>query len=148
LLAGVLDLVRDKLCGNIEVACRETSDPIERLRLLLLSEARLVEETWAVPVVIFSQQINAYVPERRAQVHGMLRSYLSKVGQITRMGQEEGLIRPDVEAESIAMFWLSLVHPAAILRHFGFVDLSLVEHAQNAWQIFHGAIRSRRPQAK
>jgi len=145
LLASVLDLVRDRLCSQFEVVCKKTRDPIERLHLLLLSEARLMEQTWAIPVVIFSQQTNAYSPERRAQVHGALRGYLSKVGQLIRMGQAENMIRSDVETEKLAMLWLGLVHPASILGHFGFADLNLVEHAHGAWQIFHDAIRNRRP---
>jgi AcrR family transcriptional regulator len=142
ILDAVLELVRDRLLDNVRAVTIETPDAIERLRRLLALHVSLLTKQPGILRVVFSEEVYAGRPARRARVFRTVKAYLKGVEDIIRQGQAANSVKPDLDPPTIALMFLGLIQPAAILSHMGDGELDVARHAQQAWKVFAGAIRS------
>ncbi len=140
LVEALLDLFGSKILGNVHAVHRETDDPVERLRRLLMRHARLIRENEAIPRVIFSEEVYSRSSEMRARLHGIVKEFLSRVAEIVQEGQRAGRIRPDLDADTVSLVFIGLFQPAAVLWHLSNGGFDVTKHTQRAWQILRDAI--------
>ena len=142
-LDGVLDLLCERLVGNVKIAREEAARPLEQLRGLLAMHMRLVFEYQAIPGLFFSGDLYAGHPERKEKLAGIIMNYLGEVARIIRCGQDQGAFRPDLDPDSAAVVFLWLIQPPAILFRLTDGDFNIGRQLENAWLLFHDAIRMR-----
>jgi len=142
LLDAVLNLIRNRLTENVQKVSEECKDSIECLQRLLMLHAQLIRENQGVPRIIFSEEIFSGSRERKAAVHDIIRGYLKRVADIVKRGQKQGQIRRDLDAPTIAIMFLGIVQPAAILWQLSDGGIDVTKHIERAWQIFADAIRT------
>lgn len=140
-LSTVLDLIHDRLCANVQAVCAEATDPVEQLHRLLTRHISLIRENQGIPRVIFSEEMYAGHPERRAKVYWIVSDYLKRVADLVRQGQKSGRIRADCDAAVLAVMFLGLVQPAAILWHVSDGAFDVTRQAERSWRVFSEAIR-------
>jgi AcrR family transcriptional regulator len=141
ILDAVLDLLREKLLGNVQMAIREATDSLEQLRCLLAMHMRLILENQAIPRLFFSGDLYAGHPERKEKLLGIIKAYLEEVARIIRRGQTEGSIRIDLDPDSASVVFLGLIQPPAILWHLSDGEFNVGKQVEKAWPLFHQAIR-------
>jgi AcrR family transcriptional regulator len=141
---AALEIIRRRLLGNLDVVCKETEDPLERLRLLLERHLEMIRENQAIPRIIFSEDVYAGHSDRKKKVYRLVRTFLSKVAAIVRMGQETGQITKNVESEMVSVLFLGLFQPAAVLWYLSDGRYDVSRHIHRAWPVFKEAIVSRR----
>jgi AcrR family transcriptional regulator len=139
----VMGLVRERLMENVRAVTDAVSDPFEQLRLLLKRHVQFIAENQALPRIIFSEQVYEGRPGRRRAMFRTIQAYLDKVADVVRKGQIEGRIRKDLDASTVAVMFLGLIQPAAILSHMSDGEFDVVGHTERAWEIFVEAIRTR-----
>lgn len=137
---AVLDLVRERLLSNVRAVRDEADDPLEQLRRLLLRHMTLVRDNEALPRVVFSEDVYAGRPDRKARMFNAIEGYLQQVAGIVRDGQRTGRIRKDVDASTVSVMFLGLIQPAAILWHMSGGTFDVTRHTSRAWQIFRSTI--------
>jgi AcrR family transcriptional regulator len=142
-LDGVLDLLRERLLGNIKIAVEESAHPLEQLRRLLAMHMRLILEYQAIPRLFFSGDLYAGNPERKTKLGGIVMTYLGEVAAIIRRGRQQGVFRPDLDPDSVAVVFLGLIQPPAILSHLTDGEFNVGRQLENGWLLFHEAIRMR-----
>jgi AcrR family transcriptional regulator len=151
IIDAALELIRDKLLGNVNAVRAETADPVERLRRLLARDVRLIRENRALPRVLFSEEVFGGRPERRARAFAIIRAYLDQIAEICRQGQLEGRVRRDLDSETFAMLFIGIVRPAAILGHLSRGRVDAARHAGKAWTLLRELLApraGRRPAAR
>lgn len=137
---AILDLVRRKLLDNVRQVREEASDPLECLHRLLFLHVQLIRENKSLPRVILSEEIHAGHPERRQKIYGTILAYLEQVEEIIQRGQKEGVLRADMPASVVAVMFLGLIQPAAILWNMSDGEFDVTKHAEKAWVIFQSSI--------
>ena len=140
ILDAVLNLLHNRLMGNVAAARKETPDALGRLKSLLMRHIRMLAENRAIPHVIFSDGIYTGHPERKAQVRDIMHDYLGEVQKIVKKGQQERTIRPEIEPRATSVMFLGMILPAAVLWSVSGGDFDVVAHAENAWPIFERGI--------
>lgn len=150
MLDAVLDLVAARLLGNVAAVRETTANGLERLQQLLLRHAEMVEDDVPVPRIVFSEQIFAGHPKRRQRVHRMFQDYLAGIAALLREAQRAGEVRPDLDARTVAVIFLGLVQPAAILWVMSDGAFDVTDHARRAWKQFAPWIAARpdRPESR
>jgi AcrR family transcriptional regulator len=143
ILDTVIGLVRERLLENVRTVTEAVSDPFEQLRLLLDRHVQFIAQNQALPRIIFSEQVYEGRPGRRRVMFRTIQAYLDRVADIVREGQTTGQIRKDLDAATVAVMFLGLIQPAAILSHMSGGDFDAAGHAERAWGIFVDAIRER-----
>jgi AcrR family transcriptional regulator len=139
----VMGLVRERLLENVRAVTDAAVDPFEQLRLLLKRHVQFIAENHALPRIIFSEQVYEGRPGRRRAMFRTIQAYLDKVADIVRKGQVEDRIRKDLDASTVAVMFLGLIQPAAILSHMSEGQFDVTSHTERAWEIFVEAIRAR-----
>ena len=139
-LDAVLQRVGRRLLENVRTVRAQTADPLERLRRLLMQHAQLVRENQCIPRLVFSEAMAGDNSARRSTIHGIIRTYLDRLGEIAEEGQREGVIRPDLDGETVALLLLGIVQPGAVLWHLSEGKFDVTRHAQRAWRLLRAAI--------
>lgn len=137
---AMLDLIRGKLEGIVVAASEEPLPPIERLRHLLRHHLALVQHFQAIPRLLFSDEVCVGNPARKARIYETISRYLAAVACLVRQGQEEGSVREDVDAETVAVMYLGLFQPAAILMFMSDGGFDAARHIDRAWGAFYEGI--------
>jgi hypothetical protein len=101
---------------------------------------QLIGDKQGILRVVFSAEVMHGPPERRARVQTTVETYLRAVAAIVRQGQGEGVIQADIEAGSVAVAFLGMIQPAAILWHLSEGRFDLTGHGERAWKIFLGGV--------
>jgi AcrR family transcriptional regulator len=136
ILDVVLDLISQRLLGNVQAVRMEVSDPLDRLHRLLLRHLQLIRSNAGIPRVILSEEIFAGQPKRRLKVYRMISNYLSEVAILVQEAQTNGRTQPDVSPDAAAVMFLGLIQPAAILWLMSDGKFDIDQHAERAWQLF------------
>lgn len=136
ILDVVLDLISQRLLGNVQAVRVEVSDPLDRLHRLLLRHLELIRTHAGIPRVVLSEEIFAGQPKRRLKVYRMIGNYLNEVAILVREVQARGSIQPDVSPDAAAVMFLGLIQPAAILWLMSDGRFDIDQHAKHAWQLF------------
>ena len=144
LLNATLDLIGKRLLSNVTLARQETSDALERLRVLLMLEIRLLLENQAIPHVVFSESIFTGSVDRKARVRAIITGYFREVEKIVVEGQREGRLREDVDPLTVVLMLKGMVLPAIVLWKVTGGSVDLVRHAEAAWELFRTAVSGQR----
>jgi AcrR family transcriptional regulator len=140
-LEASLDVFKDKLYGLVEAARDETDNPLVALELLLKKHAKLISSGKAAPHLLLSSDVSSGHAERRAKLHGIFSGYMSRLEGIAREGQALGVIRKDVDSETIALLFVGIIQPAALLMITRGKSFNLSKHVSRAWVLYSRAIQ-------
>ncbi len=140
ILEGILGLLQDRLLGNVEAVRSKTRDPLNQLRQLLAAHVQLILGYSALPRILFSEDVYGGKLERRTRLNGIIMNYLDQVASIFREGQRQNLIRSQLDADVLAVMFLGLLQPTAILWHLSGGRFDATKQVERAWPIFCEAI--------
>ncbi len=135
-LDAVLDLIAQRLSENVQAVRAESPDAVERLHRLLMRHVAFVREEAPIPRVVFSEEIFYGPRPRRHRVYRLFGGYLQAIAELFAEGQQAGRIREEWAVETLAMMFLGLVQPAAILWLMSDGAFDPAHHAEEAWRIF------------
>ncbi|NIQ00281.1 MAG: TetR family transcriptional regulator [Nitrospinaceae bacterium] len=136
IIDALLDLLRSKMMGNIEIVKAETEDPEAQLHRLLELHAGLIRDNQAIPRILFSDEVYSGSSKRKGQMHGVLKGYLEAVAGIIREGQYSGRFRKDADPETLALMLVGIVVPGAILWHASGETFDITAHVEKGWRNF------------
>jgi AcrR family transcriptional regulator len=140
ILHAVLDRIEQRLMDNVRVARQEHPDPLECLRDILTRHIRFIREGRAIPRLIFSEDFQGGHPELKEKVLNLFRQYSGQVADVVSRGQEQGVIRGDLDPATAAMMLFGIVVPAGILWHLTDGGFDVTRHATHAWEMLRRAV--------
>ncbi len=143
ILDAVLENVQERLLANVRAARDEHEDTIPQLRSLLDRHLDLIEDHPGLPRLMFSEEVYAGRPKRRGQMFRLMRAYMERIADLVREGQRHGDIRQGLEPGAVALLFLGLVQPAAILSHVGGAAFHARSQVAKTWELFVAAIGAR-----
>ena len=142
--AALLEYVEARLEEHVRSASTGAEDALARLeRLITLScdamrgDCRLLSIALAIAL-----SLGARGRQHQQRVLSILMSYLKDVTDIVRDGQRLGRIRADVDAGTVALMYLGLIQPAAILSHVSGGSFDLRNHVQRSFKLFREVIEA------
>ncbi len=140
ILDAVLEALRSRLMGNVELVREQTGDPLDRLKRLMVLHLRLILEYQALPRMLFAEELYGGHPERKKRLFAIVDGYLREVANAVRLGQEQGRIRTGIQADTAAVMFLGIIQSAAILWHLSDGLFDAAKHVEKAWPIYCEAI--------
>ena len=141
IVGAVLQLIRKRLNAHFQDVIDLDAAPVEKLHLLLTRHISMISGNNAIPRIIFSEEVIGGMPDKRHQLYAIIRDVIRNVAAIVAEGQAQGAIRRDLPPENIAVSFLGMIQPAAIIWNLGAGEFDLVAHSQRAWQLFAAGIR-------
>jgi AcrR family transcriptional regulator len=141
-LDAILEYIQARLRANVRAVSLVEAEALARLRALLTHHVNLIRESAAIPMVVFSGEVCAGSPRRREQLLGIIESYLADVAILVEQGQREGSVRPELEPGAVAMLFLGLIQPSALVWHLSVGRFDVSRQAEAAWPLFCRAIQT------
>lgn len=142
IVGALLQLIQTRLNSHFQEVVKLDLAPIEKLHLLLEKHIGLIGSNNAIPRIVFSEAVLGGAPEKRRQLYGIIRDVIGNVSTIVSQGQENGSIRNDLPEENIAVAFLGMIQPAAIIWNLSDGEFDLVAHSRHAWQLFSDGIQT------
>jgi AcrR family transcriptional regulator len=139
-LDAVLGLIAQRLKNNVCIVRAESTNSLDRLENLLTRHVRLIRENQAIPRIMFSDEIARGDPRRKTRLHQTICDFLGRVSEIAQEGQRNGEIRSDVEPETVAMLFVGIVQPGAVLWSLSDGQFDITRHAKRAWRLFRASV--------
>ena len=142
--AAVFNYIEARLEEHVRSASMGTEDAIARLeRLIILTcDAMSVDSRLLSSALAIALSLGARGHQHQQRVLSILMSYLKDVTEIVRDGQRLGQIRVDVDAGTVALMYLGLIQPAAVLSHVSDGSFDLRNHVQRSFKLFREAIEA------
>lgn len=140
IVSAVLQLIQTRLNTHFKDVVKLDIEPVEKLHLLLNRHIELIRMNNAIPRIIFSEEVLGGMPEKQQQLYGIIQDVIRNVSAIVTEGQKKGMIRKDLPPENIAVSFLGMIQPAAIIWTLSNGEFDLVQHSQNAWKLYSEAI--------
>lgn len=143
IVGAVLQLIQQRLNAHFKEVIDQDADAIDKLHRLFCRHIELISGNNAIPRIIFSEEVIGGIPEKRQQLYGIIRDVLRNVAAIVTAGQRQGTIRRNVPPENVAVAFLGMIQPAAVIWNLSDGDFDLITHSRHAWQLFSDGIRTR-----
>ena len=125
---AVAEHVAEGLATAWDEALRLGDTPTIRLRALISAQFAQIEATPALPMLLFSRELNVTNAGLRAIFHGKLSAFRGLLAREVAGGQDVGLLRGNIAANDAAALLTSLVQGVAIRWALGTRDFDL--HAE------------------
>ncbi|WP_373498537.1 TetR/AcrR family transcriptional regulator [Desulfococcus sp.] len=139
---AVLRLIQTRLNANFQDVATLDAKPIDKLQILLTRHLELIRSNSAIPRIVFSEEVLAGMPDKRRQLLGIIRDVIRNVSSIVIEGQNRGEMRRDLSPENIAVSFLGMIQPAAVIWDLSDGAFDLARHGRQAWRLFSDALRS------
>lgn len=136
ILSAVLELLRKQLLSNVEKVEFEASGVFPRLRLLLELHADLLKHNPVFPHIVFAHFSQSDHVKRLSSLNSTICAYLQGIARIVEKGQQEGKIRSDIPPRNVAIMFLGLILPVAMLHRLSGDKFDLLKHLDVAWLVF------------
>jgi AcrR family transcriptional regulator len=141
MLDAALRLVERRIDEILQRAEQASSDPLERLRRVLMGHVRFIREGRAIPRIIFADDEAKVSYELKSRILEIFHGYVGRVAQFVAQGQQQGSIRAELDPQTVALMFFGIVVPAGILWHLTEGGFDVTKHAKRAWPVFSEAIR-------
>lgn len=139
-LDAVLDLIAARMAANVAEARAAGSNALGRLHGLLVRHVELIQRNFAIPRVVFSEEILHGRKAHRRRMYEIVCAYLREVAQLVREGQQEGCVRAGVDPEVASVLFLGLIQPPVILGAMSDGEFNIRAQAEGGWKLFVEAI--------
>ena len=126
--AAMWNAVAEALTTAWDAALAQADIPVERVKALIRAQLGQIAATPAMPMLLFSRELNVENADLRAAFRGRLATFQAHLTREVSEGQQTHALRSDVAAADAAMLLASLVQGVAIRWSLGARDFAL--HAE------------------
>ncbi len=140
--AGV-ELLSRRVAEEIRACSEGVTDVLEVLHCMLLTLIRQIREMQVVPRILFADETMHDGGRNRAVVFGVQQRILARVRECIAQGQAEGRVRTDIGADKLALAYMGMFVPVAVMFHSSGGALDMAEHIEANWRFFLDGITPR-----
>lgn len=123
--SAVADQVAETLTHAWNAAVAQSELPVDRIRALIRAQLDQIAATPAMPMLLFSRELNVENAALRTAFHGRLTAFHGHLMREVELGQQSHTLREDVAAADVAVLLTSLVQGVAIRWSLGARDFGL-----------------------
>lgn len=140
MLAATLERLAQRMSANIARARERAPGPLAALERLLLLQIDLIREHRGLPFVVFAESA-AHTGDHRERFLEFLVAFRAGLAGLFREAQDAGEVRTDVPAENLAVSFIGLYVPPAILWNLTRGRFDIAAQARRAWTVFRDGVR-------
>ena len=140
-LDAAIGLIGQRLQSEVEAARQEGKTALDQLRQLLRRHVALIRTNAGIPRLVFSEAVFSDDPSRRQNIRRVIERYMDQISALIHEGQKSGQIRNDLDPRTVAVMFLGLVQPMAILWRVTDGRFDVTRHTHKSWEIFEAMLR-------
>lgn len=134
ILYSALEFIQQSLLGKAhEIANETAADPRQKLAKLLRFHLSLIEQSYGIPQLIFSEQLHMGDENLRKRIAGTIESYLDILKNIFRQILDNNSRLVDVDFEMLATAFLGLIQVNLLRWSLSDCEYSLQDEFEKMW---------------
>lgn len=133
---AVAEHVAAQLAAAWEAALARAQGPLDRLTALILAQLGQIAAMPALPMLLFSRELNVENADLRGAFRNKLSSFQALLAGEVAAGQKAGALRSDIGPADAAILLTSLVQGLAIRWALGARDFSLPAEGQRLLAVY------------
>ncbi|MHB8173491.1 MAG: TetR/AcrR family transcriptional regulator [Nitrospirota bacterium] len=142
ILSAVIDEFGELLMDKASMLAGEMMPPEEKLRLIMASHVREVEQRSGMPRLVFSEDMHIRYPALRDKLARRISGYISTIESVVNEGIKDGSFKPDISPGETARAYLGMMQFAAMRWSLAGFSFSLKEEGRRLWVNFYRMIRN------
>lgn len=131
--------VAEHIAARLDAAWQDAIDaaasPEDRLRGLVMAQFAQIDACPALPMILFSHELNSDNPDLRAAFRALLMRFQTHLETALRDMQAGGGLRPTIATADAALFFTSLIQGLAIRHNLASRAFSLVDEGDRLFGI-------------
>lgn len=141
MVSATLARMAERMVANLERARADSAGPLEALERLLQLQVDTIRASRGLPFVLLGEGLGG-TPAHRAQFLAALQRFRGRVAGLIREAQAAGAVRRDLPAANLAVTFIGLYVPPAILWNLTRGRFDIAAQVRRAWTAFHDGIRA------
>ncbi len=141
ILSSVVDEIGEVLMDKASTLAVEKIPPEEKLRLIMASHIREVEQRNGMPRLMFSEDMHIKYPALRDKMARKISGYISTIESVVNEGIKDGSFKPDIKPAETARTYLGMMQFTAMRWSLAGFSFSLKEEGRRLWVNFYRMIR-------
>lgn len=114
----------------------------ESLEKIIIGHLSAIEQRKGVSFQVIAEIISLGDKSLNKKLHQVINAYVARVRSILLKGVEEGIIRPDIDAESAAIMIFSMTQGLVNIWAISQYSFNLLDRFKPVWDIFLESIKS------
>ena len=139
-LDAVVETIGVRLKTLAAAVREEPLKPFDMIKELLRRHVALAQHFVTIPRILFSDQVWIGNPRRKARLFEIVSAYLGEVAELARAAQRDGSIRADLDPDTVAVMFLGLFQPAAMMLFMSDGGFDVTMHIERAWHVFREGV--------
>lgn len=139
---AVAEHIADRLTSAWQEAIAAAATPEDRLRGLVMAQFAQIETWPALPMILFSHELNSDNPALRTTFHGLLMRFHQHLENALRDLEAGGGLRQTLATGDAALFLTSLIQGLAIRHNLAGRAFGLSEEGERLFDIQLAMMRS------
>lgn len=141
LLTDAIASIGDRLGSLAKEARSGPGGTLEVLERLLLAHVKLIRTRSGIPRVMFGEVVFGARGALRDRGQEVVEGYLGVVAELFRQGLERSEIRAPSDPRTLAILFLGLIQPLAILWELSDGGVDVTAQARRSWEVFAHGLR-------
>lgn len=125
--SAVIGWIGERLARRWSTELDSNTDPLDQLHAVLRTQLELIQQTPAIPAILFSRELHVRNRTLRAAVKTLMEGFHRLLREILDSGVRAGMIRADLDTVDAAFVIIALIQGLAVRwslseRHFDLVE--------------------------
>lgn len=125
IIKSLIDDIEETLFTAVELAAMQTSQPIEKLRNILLSHLSYAEERKGVSFLVISETINIKDKKLQESMYSIVRKYVREIEDVLQEGVSSKIFRGDLDTLTAGIAFFGLVQSVVTIWALSNFNFSL-----------------------
>jgi len=141
ILCAVVDEIGKRIMEKGRLIASTGSTPSDKLKAILESHIREVEQKSGIPRLVFSEEMHVHGRTLRDKLYAMIEAYLKVIEEVMEEGVAIGEFRGDIAVNETARTYLGMVQFSAMRWSLGEFSFLLRDEADRLWKNFYLLIK-------
>ncbi|MFQ5952307.1 MAG: TetR/AcrR family transcriptional regulator [Candidatus Omnitrophota bacterium] len=145
ILVTLIDSFEQNLMKAIDDPIRHYKNPLVRLREIMRAHMVFTEKKKGMLFAIAAESIHFNDDSLRRKVLGVIERYKGRIMQILLEAQDEGLLRKDINLNSVSLAFFGLIQTAIVQFALTNYTVPPLTKFRTLWNVFVRGIEEKRP---
>lgn len=140
ILYFLIDDIEETLIGDIDKNDNGQTNSIETLQNVIKDHISGIEQRKGVSFQVIAEIISLGDKKLNKRISEVIDNYINRIKQILVAGVQESLVRADIDPESTALLFFSMIQGMVNVWALSQYKFNLQERYQSIWNIYYLAI--------
>ena len=145
ILTALADNFEQHIMASFEMPLKTHDNPLRKLKAIMKAQLIFTEKQQRMMFAITAESLHFNDDELRKKILGIIENYKQRIKSILKDARTQGLIRKDVNLDSVSFVFFGLIEAAVIQYALTNYTVPPISKFNTLWQVFLNGIYEAQP---